>query len=599
MKKIIPVLLLLLVVAAGGVLLYRPMQQKRAEAAKSQELQRKMVPLQQEKREMLNQMAQLQRQYDGKMQVKTTVQLFFSDLGENLYLDAFPMMLQYGFKGILVLSETQYPGAAGAITVRQFEEMLRDGWSYCLAWDGEKTLWDAFTAVQWKMPEQTLQMPDTVYLEPGRYRSEMESTLTSQGVRVVVHHGEEGAPLDLVGQDKSLWQLGAWTWEPEQARMQLTEALKVRKNLALDIRLSSQNLKDPLGFQDMLYANMTYQRQNQMSITDMADLKALYTAGADNYRWVRIEEIQAEMSRLQQEMDVLDLKIRAVSNGEDPDQVVLEEKTQESDALMTLRAQRDKFDREHPLQQVGTATVELLFSQMDTGLYAEIFPQLHARKMKGTLVLSEQEWPGQEGKLSWEQVKGLLQDGWELALCWDGKSSLETAVSNAQIRLSEQGLDVPKLVYFMPDLYTEAADTVVEKLGFTVAIHHGETGLSVIDWPNEGTVWKAGAISWNSSSTGSILDPMMDNAQNLVIAISWTDRDHPYLESGLGALLEGTADSVNTGRLSITSFTEAKALQEQSREARNRVNKVREDGLAQLDAQIAALEAENAPTAGM
>ena len=78
MKKIIPLILLLLVVAAGAVLLYKPVQAKRAEAARTQALQRQMVPLQQEKREKLNQMAQLQRQYDGKMQVKSTVQLFFS-----------------------------------------------------------------------------------------------------------------------------------------------------------------------------------------------------------------------------------------------------------------------------------------------------------------------------------------------------------------------------------------------------------------------------------------------------------------------------------------------------------------------------------------
>ena len=595
MKKIIPLILLLLVLAAGAVLLYKPVQAKRAEAARTQALQRQMVPLQQEKREKLNQMAQLQRQYDGKMQVKSTVQLFFSDLGESLYLDAFPMMLQYGFKGILVLSDTQYPGASGAITVRQFEEMLRDGWSYCLAWDGQSTLWDTFTAVQWKMPENTLEMPDTVYLEEGRFSAEMEATLISQGVRTVVHHGEEGLPLDLTGQDRSLWELGAQMWVPETARSELADALQVRRNLAFDVRLTGQDTKDPLGFQDILYAIMTYQRQNQLSVTDMADLKALYTAEADNFRWVRIGEIRAEMDQLQREMDVLDLKIRALSNGEDPDSVVAQEKPQESDALMTLRAQRDKFDREHPLQQVGTATVELLFPQLDSGLYAEIFPQLHARKMKGVLVLSDQEWPGQEGKITWEQLKGMVQDGWELAVAFDGTSSLDAALARTQSALTEQNLPLPKVVYFLQDKYTEAAAQVARNLGFTVAVHHGETGLAIIDWPGTDPLWQAGATQWSSASMASTLDPIMETAQNLAIVISWTDKDHPYLESGLGALLEGTADSVNTGRLLLTSFEEARSSQEQSGQARARVNKEREDGLAALDAQIAALQ--GTPTA--
>ena len=80
----------------------------------------------------------------------------------------------------------------GRITSRQFDEMVRDGWTYCLQWDGSGLLWDAFTDVQWKMPENQIEMPDTVYLAPGVYKREMDATLTAQGVRMVIHHGEDG-----------------------------------------------------------------------------------------------------------------------------------------------------------------------------------------------------------------------------------------------------------------------------------------------------------------------------------------------------------------------------------------------------------------------
>ena len=239
-KKVLLALIMALIIGAGAILVWMQRTELRKTEAKKQELQQIMIPLQQEKRAMLDEMSRLQKQVDGKKLETATLELLFSSLNERLYLEVFPIMLQYGMKGVMVLSEENVPGMPGKITIRQFEEMIHDGWSYCILWDGTSTVWELFQKVQWKMPENTLDVPDTVYLEKGTYTAEMDQNLISQGIRAVVHHGETGLPVDITGVDQSLWHIGAVEWSQENARSWLGSNQETRSNLVFDIRLEDQ-----------------------------------------------------------------------------------------------------------------------------------------------------------------------------------------------------------------------------------------------------------------------------------------------------------------------------------------------------------------------
>ena len=124
-KKIVAIVLLLALLGGGGFLIMKQRSVRQQEMARQQEIQRQMIPLQQEKRALLDQMQQLQRQYDGKMAQQATMQFVFTQLDERLYLEVFPAMLQNGIAGVMALSGEEYPGAPGRITSRQFDEMVR------------------------------------------------------------------------------------------------------------------------------------------------------------------------------------------------------------------------------------------------------------------------------------------------------------------------------------------------------------------------------------------------------------------------------------------------------------------------------------------
>lgn len=586
-KKILLGLLIAVFIIGGSVVILRQNRINRAETERQNALQQRMIPLLQEKRKLQDANAQLQRQYDGKMMETATVQFVFTDLSEALYLEVFPMMLQYGYKGIMALSETEVPGGMGKITIRQFEEMVRDGWGYCLQWDGVTKVWDLFTAVQWKMPESELTMPDTVYLAPEMYSPDMDMTLMMQGVRMVIHHGENDLLIDLTGEENSLWRLGSKVWEPEKARSDLQACVQRRSNLVFDVSFGQEySSYGAYGFQDILYAVVSYEKNKIIEVTDFPTLKELFTNDSENYRWVKTDAIKEEMAVNQKQMDELDRQIRQISSGEesqdenDPEQL-------END-LISLRNEMDRFDREHPYQEIGTATAELVFPVLTPGVYQEIFPQMNRAGVKGVLNISMASLPGSEGRLSWSQVRDMVNNGWELCLNYDG-GNLAAMIEEARKVFAEQELEVPTTLYVSSGMMTESLQGTAFVYGIRTIIHHGELDLPIVAYPENADFWRAGCVHWKPDSHGSLLNSMIETGKNVVLVVDVLDREQPYVSSGLSTLIEETEDSVKMGRLRFVVFSEALKMQMEAADARISANREREEGLADYQARIDAL----------
>ena len=613
-KKIVAIVLLLALLGGGGFLIMKQRSVRQQEAARQQEIQRQMIPLQQEKRALLDQMQQLQRQYDGKMAQQATMQFVFTQLDERLYLEVFPAMLQNGIAGVMALSGEEYPGAPGRITSRQFDEMVRDGWTYCLQWDGSGLLWDAFTDVQWKMPENQIEMPDTVYLAPGVYKREMDATLTAQGIRMVIHHGEDGLPVDITDVQGSLWHLGAAVWKTESARQNLSANIENRGNLVFDVSFdSAYGTYSLMGFRDLMYATAQYQSENTLQVTNFAKLKDLYvydTAyGEDNYRWLRKEDIVNSMNEVQAQIDVLEKKIDAISRGERVPETTTEETDSASvssleNERMTLHTKMDRLDAEHPYIMAGRATVELLFPDLIPSLYSEIFPSLQAQKISGVMLVSRREAPGAEGRLTWDQYRDMAAHGWEGCLAWDGEGEFQAFVSDMKALFEGQGLEMPSALYAAAGAYTEAVRDAAAAAGFSVAVHHGETQAPLADYPGEG-LWEAGCTAWNrESSAMSVLSPVVEEAKNLALVLR-LDGDHPYMDSGLSKLLEDMQQTLQEGRIVFLPFGEARISQTESEEARTQVNQDRQEQLDALQKRLDEVEAQLAelktatPTPGL
>ena len=592
-KKVIIAVVLLIGIGAGSILIYKGWRQNQEIRLREEEVRQQLIPIQQEKRALLDQLTGLQRQYDGKMKETATIQFVFSQLDSVLYDDIFPAMLQYGFSGVLVLSAEECPGLPGKITVRQFDEMMRDGWTYCLHWDGKMDLWDAFTAVQWSMPESSIEMPDTVYMDDGTLSEEADTILKDHGIRMVIHHGENGLPIDISDLENSLWHIGSVLLNGTSSRNDLKNCVDKRTNLVFDIRFRPEtgNYDSP-SLRDLIQAVAFEVREKRLEVTNFAGVKELYQYEEENYRRVRTDDLTERMNEIQTQIDELDKQINAISMGKEylPANTTTENVSSDipKDALL-IRSQIERYEKEHPLQIAGKATAEIIFAEPSLSVYTEAFPQLQLQQAPGVICIRPEAMPGMSGCITIEQWEDLEKHGWETCLYFDGKETFSGYYQRAQSACEKGSITFPHAVYVADGYYNSELAALASDLGLDVVIHHGEES-AILDYPPENGIWTAGCIDWNRESDLTILTELTDMAGNLAICIHSTDDDHFVITSGLSSLLEVIAEYVHNGQLLCTGFKEGKASQEESRISREQLNAERNEYLEKLLAELESIE---------
>lgn len=594
-KRFLLTLVLLVLIGAGSVLIYRGWQNNRIIQQKEEETRQQLIPFQQKKRALLDQMNALQKQYEGKMKETATVQFVCSQLDSALYDDVFPGMLQYAFPGVMVLSPDECPGLPGKITIRQFEEMLRDGWSYCLYWDGRKNLWDAFTDVQWNMPEASITMPDVVYMDAGIYTKEADAVLNSLGIRMVIHHGEEGLPIDITNFESSLWHIGSVSVSGGTARKELKTCVDKRSNLVFDIRFRQDTGEyDVFSLRDLIHAVAFEQREKRVDVTDFAGVKELYQYENENenFRRVRTDDLMAQMDELQKQITELEKQIDAISRGEEYiPSTADEENTSDgvSNDSVLLRSQIERYKEEHPLQITGVATVEIVFSGSYPALYTEVFPQMQLHRASGIIGIRPETLPGMRGCITREQWSDLEKHEWEACLFCDTAEAFSDYCQRMIAACEAEGFPFPHIVWIPEGLYNSSLKEEAEKAGFDIILHHGEE-TAIVDYPPESGIWTAGCVDWSADGDLSVFDELSLTAGNLAVCIHASESEHLVITSGLASLFEGTAGYIRDGKMTYTNFAAGLDSQEKSRIAREQLNAERNSVLAQMMEKLEAIE---------
>ena len=77
----------------------------------------------------------------------------------------------------------------------------------------------------------------------------------------------------------------------------------------------------------------------------------------------------------------------------------------------SLAAELDSIETEYALLMRDTGTVEVLFRELDSTLFAEVYPLMRERGMTGVLGLSIAEYMGYAKRIDLNQYTRLLMDG--------------------------------------------------------------------------------------------------------------------------------------------------------------------------------------------
>ncbi len=271
-----------------------------------EDIQARVAPLEQERDRMMSRRDALQQSYLRQKDHPATEHFLFLDLDSRLYTEAYPQLQKQGLTASIGLSADNFPDGFGTISRAQFDELLEEGWDYCLVCSGEENfkVWDREISRQLK--EAGLEKPKTVYFENDSFDESLREELLRCGYEIAVHHGEGG--LRLIGKDNvdELWLTGAPPWNYEGVKVDIQELVRFRGDSCFTLRFSKgSETYNRSSFAAMLEYIWPYLQDGSLQVTGFEQARELHS--------IRIEGMDMTDEQFEQEKASLDEQIRLLN----------------------------------------------------------------------------------------------------------------------------------------------------------------------------------------------------------------------------------------------------------------------------------------------
>lgn len=284
-------------------------QQAAKQRAGYEAMKDELRPLESEKRELTLQLDNLDKVHEWKLQGIASLVFLITDMNELIYTDIFPWMNEYGFTGVMVLSEESFPGRKGCISKEQFEELMDAGWKCCLQWEPEMELQAWMISSRQLARRAGIERPGEVYFPKNTYSSELDSQMVRQKFSVVVHHGEEGLPLVISEGGRGIWHPGAVEWNQEEASSKLSEAIAQKGSLVYTINLAllSEQYRDNID--DNPFSEIEgHCRMGELMVTDLSGAMEYYRDLENGHENIE-KTYEEDKTQLEQQIEELGTEI--------------------------------------------------------------------------------------------------------------------------------------------------------------------------------------------------------------------------------------------------------------------------------------------------
>ena len=215
-----------------------------------------------------------------------------------------------------------------------------------------------------------------------------------------------------------------------------------------------------------------------------------------------------------------------------------------------LIEEKNNLDTEYATKMRDYATVEVMFEHLDTQIISDVWPLMRSRGVVGVLPISYIEVPSYYGKMTWDDIKTLLGDGWGMYFIADAATSdIGTWVTNLKHNFETNQLPAPTTIYFPNGNYDPSMDEALQKAGIRTVVTKASDGRSNTVTDFTAPLWKTGAMpfGYTGSTTDLELLGRTDGANlaltlNLDIAMDQQKKKAVINEAQLKSIIE-TLDS--------------------------------------------------------
>ena len=215
-----------------------------------------------------------------------------------------------------------------------------------------------------------------------------------------------------------------------------------------------------------------------------------------------------------------------------------------------LIEEKNNLDTEYATKMRDYATVEVMFEHLDPQIISDVWPLMRSRGVVGVLPISYIEVPSYYGKMTWDEIRTLLGDGWGMYFIADAATSdIGTWVTNLKHNFELNQLPAPTTIYFPNGNYEPSMDEALQKAGIRTVVTKASDGRSNTVTDFTAPLWKTGAMpfGYTGSTTDLELLGRTDGANlaltlNLDIAMDQQKKKAVINEAQLKSIIE-TLDS--------------------------------------------------------
>lgn len=256
--------------------------------------------------------------------------------------------------------------------------------------------------------------------------------------------------------------------------------------------------------------------------------------------------------------------------------------------LKKLEREQKRLKRDHDQALTCKGTVELVFLDIDEKLAKKAFPLMRSYGLTGVLALEENENPDDEGNISWNQYRDILNNGWEKGLICKDAGHLKTWYKKVSEQLEHSQIEQPQVVLFVNGDYSGDRDDTLEEYGFQVAVNAGESGNYQEEQDEESGLWKVSAAAGAREIQQSDLEKLAETGGNLSIFVNFdkTDEKNGYIEEEFRKLLDMLIDYQKAEKIVVSTFSDNREYREEFSQNAKKEQEIMEEELQIYQEQI-------------
>lgn len=246
-------------------------------------------------------------------------------------------------------------------------------------------------------------------------------------------------------------------------------------------------------------------------------------------------------------------------NEEAKEALVLEEQ------LRPLNVKRQKLKKQ--LEELADgyeagrrpkATTQILFTEPDARVYELCYPIMKEYGFVGVVALSAERLPGVENCMTEEQLTELIQAGWSICVRFDHATRLNAQWTSLKKQLKELNIEEPTTVYFATGVYNSGLDATIEKCGFSIAIHHGEEDLPLVQPNDEAGVWHLGSVGLRGNEPRLRFMEAIEAKANIITLVGFSLEEEMYVERSFRSMLDSCSEYVAKEELLLGNSEDAR-----------------------------------------